>query len=429
MTTEAETLEAPVAGPGVAPRDHNLPSGEELLLMVAREPTLPLTDRDMRARFIAALEADVADAGDDVGTEAARSKISDASRRVSRYKTGIDKARLGLTADLRAKVTFINDEGKAVDTTLQALQDRVSAPLTAWKAAEAQRQEAVKRVFDRIAYCAIATRDTESAFINASITELEAMAFDRAIFTEGTMAVEEARDNALRDLRVTKAASEQREAEARELDTLREKARLQEEKDRKEAYARSIIQHIIDCGNGFIGGQPQPYGLLLHELQHKIVIDESFGELEAQARSLLESTLAKVQAAFDEARRKSDEQAEQARIAQADLDAIDNARREKEASDQRAAALVAQAEQAAQARIDDANRQLETERQERIAEQARLQAIADADAARARDQAHRAEVHAKAEEAIVALGITAAKAKQVVMAIAAGNVPGVSVEY
>lgn len=378
MTTEAETLEAPVAGPGVASRDHNLPSGEELLLMVAREPTLPLTDKDMRARFIAALEADVADAGDDVSTEAARSKIADAGRRVSRYKTGIDKARLELTADMRAKVTSINDEGKAVDTTLQALQDKVSAPLVKWKAAEAQRQEAVKRVFDRIAYVAMCSRETQSSVIGECITELETMTFDRAIFTEGTMAVEEARDNALRDLRVTKVASEQREAEARELAELRAE---------REARTAEDAKRIAD-------------------------------ELAAKEAA----------------------EAERQRAAKVEQDAADAAAREKAESDRRIREAQESAAAAAQAEIDaaneraakierDAQAELDRQAQVRRDEEAARQRQVDADAARARDQAHRAEVHAKAEEAIVALGVSAAKAKQVVMAIAAGNVPGVSVEY
>lgn len=48
-------------------------------------------------------------------------------------------------------------------------------------------------------------------------------------------------------------------------------------------YHERMIQHIVACGNGFIGGSPQSFGVLLYELENKIVINESFEEFQQEA--------------------------------------------------------------------------------------------------------------------------------------------------
>lgn len=71
-----------------------------------------------------------------------------------------------------------------------------------------------------------------------------------------------------------------------DLENEREQAREKELKlneERRVDYHKRMIQHIIDCGNGVIGGQPQSYGILFFELENKIVIDDSFEEFKDQA--------------------------------------------------------------------------------------------------------------------------------------------------
>ena len=83
-----------------------------------------------------------------------------------------------------------------------------------------------------------------------------------------------------------------------EIDAANERARKAEELRKNEAYARSIIQHIKDCAMGFIGGQPQSLGLLHRELHTKIVIDDSFGDLRAEAERELGAAITKIEAAI-----------------------------------------------------------------------------------------------------------------------------------
>ncbi len=377
MTTD--TIEAPTAGPGIAPRDHNLPSGDELLLLVAREPELALTDTTIRDGLIAALRQTIADAPTSTETDADRKAIREAGRKVSSYKSAINTARLAKTKGLRDEVAAINAVGSEVDGELQALQDSVEAPLKAWKVAEDQRLATIDRTRATILSTTTSLHALPSSAIAERIAQVEAIEFPAAIFKEGTMAIEDERDDVLRQLRDAKAVAESREAQEAELAQLRA-----EREERAQAEAKRIAD----------------------ELAAKEAADR-----------------------------------EAARLAKAERDAAEAAAREKEASDRRVREEAERVEREAQARIDEANARAakierdaaaerEREAEQRRAEEAERQRIADAQAERERDQAHRAKVLGDAQAAIEGLGgITPAKAKQVVMAIAAGNVPAVSIQY
>jgi len=60
---------------------------------------------------------------------------------------------------------------------------------------------------------------------------------------------------------------------------------------REQSYYESMIQHIKNCGLGMIGGQPQPLGILLYEVEEKIIIDSSWGEFEEPALAAREKVL------------------------------------------------------------------------------------------------------------------------------------------
>jgi hypothetical protein len=70
-----------------------------------------------------------------------------------------------------------------------------------------------------------------------------------------------------------------------------ERARI--EKQRVD-YIRSLIDHIVDCGNGIIGGDPYPYGILFRELEEKVVIDDSFAEFKGEAIAARATALKKL---------------------------------------------------------------------------------------------------------------------------------------
>jgi colicin import membrane protein len=135
----------------------------------------------------------------------------------------------------------------------------------------------------------------------------------------------------------------------------------------KRAYARQIIEHIKQVGLGMIGGQTYPYGILIHELEEKIAIDDSLGDMQDEVRTIRDATLVNIKAAMER-----------------------------------------QAERAAQ--------------QEREEEERGV-------AKREANQAHRAKIMKAAKEAIMTCGIDEEAAKKVVLLIRAGEVPNVSLAF
>ena len=105
----------------------------------------------------------------------------------------------------------------------------------------------------------------------------------------------------------------------------------------------------------------------------------------------------------------------------------------RERADAEAKERIAAAERAAKEAEEAAARKIEEERQARElekAEQERIEREArEADAARQADREHRAKIMGAAKAAIIEIGIDEPKAKEIVLAIAAGNVPHVTIRF
>jgi colicin import membrane protein len=238
------------------------------------------------------------------------------------------------------------------------------------------------------------------------------------------------------------------------------------------ANCKAIIHHIEECGRGFIAGAPQAYAVLLHELEERIVIDDTFREFEPAARQALAVALerirdgaererkaeadrlelerlraeaaaraakeraeAEAKAAAEHAERvriqaeqkaKADAEAEQARIEAAAKAAEVAARQEAErkANEERLAAERAHAEAlAAERRRSDAleaSQRAEVERQRLEREAAEK---------RASDIEHRSLIMGAAKKAIMALGVDEDVARSIVLAIKADEIPNVSIRF
>lgn len=145
------------------------------------------------------------------------------------------------------------------------------------------------------------------------------------------------------------------------------------------AYHESMIRGIIDCGNGFIGGQPQPFAILFRELEEKIIVDEKWEEFEARGHREKAAATEKLNAAFAEQQKRSEEQAELERLR------AEAAKREQKEREERIAR-----EAAENARIA-AEKAAADERQRLADEQARK----DAEAKAAIERAEREKVDAE----------------------------------
>ena len=121
-------------------------------------------------------------------------------------------------------------------------------------------------------------------------------------------------------------------------------------------YHRRMLQHVKNCGFGFIDEQPQPLGILQHELTTKIKYDEeNFGDLLGEAITARDDALKAIQRSIDEStRRAAEEEARIAALAKAEREAKESAERAERAEAQREADRIASHEAAFQA-MDDAS--------------------------------------------------------------------------
>ncbi len=228
-----------------------------------------------------------------------------------------------------------------------------------------------------------------------------------------------------------------------ELDTLAETVRkpLTEWEAAEEARIENIkstLAHIDACGRGMIGGEPQAFGILFHELEEKIIIDESFGEFKKQAEAAKADALAKLKIAFDahqkaeadrielaklraekeERERLEAERVEKERLAkeQAEREAIKKAEYEQAVKREAEAAERAQKEAAERERAEkERQEKLAAEqkaREERAAQEAREQAEREAREAIERAEREKADAIAKAEAEARAIRENAERAER-----------------
>lgn len=235
---------------------------------------------------------------------------------------------------------------------------------------------------------------------------------------------------------------------------------------------KAMLLHIEECGKGLIDGEPQPFAILFHELEEKIVIDDAFGEFADQARTAKRIAHDKLTAAFQEHQRaEADrieleklraEAAERERIdaerQEAERQAAENAQRskaeaeraEREAAEQKAreerAAQIAREEE--QRKAKEAVARAEREKAEAIAKaEAEARAVKEKaereererqesiertnreEAARQADREHRAKVMGETKAALIDAGASEDLAKKIVLAIVANEIPYVTLRF
>lgn len=351
---------------------------EDITALVGENPGSVLLDEDLYARFLEQLKRDVNAFVPDLSTATSRKKITSEAFRITRFKTSIDEAGKKLNEDARKQINVVDAKRRTVKVDLDALADEARRPLTKWEEQEAARVD----------------------------------------------------------------------------------------------YCKSILKSIEDCGNGFIGGEPQPFGVLFRELDEKIVINAELGEFEEQARVAHRIAKDKLTAAFEAhkraeadrielerlraekeerdraealrleqervaretAEREAREKAEYAETVKRQAEAAERAKKESEERERRAVeAALREAEQKAQAAIAKAEAEARAVREEaERAEQDRQAVIRREQAereARERDREHRGKLMGEAKQALITQGVKEEAAKKIVLAIIAGEIPHVKMEF
>lgn len=402
--------------------------GTDIIEAVSARPGIVLMDTEKFDQFYEKLAAK-APTDVDITTGTGRDKVRSFAAEVRREKAAIDKARLSLTANWRDMTKQANDAGKVINERLEQLAIDVRKPLTEWEEAEKAREAEVDRIITLFRTARFVAMGEAADDIRERGTIIHNIAIDPEVFQDRADEAEREKKDTVDHLLAALAQAEKTEAAAAELEKLRQEKAEQEaaaqakrdadeaearrveqeklaeqakadaaaeeqrkieaaaeqarrdveemaENDRKAAdakrdYARQIIDHIKQVGLGMIGGQPQPYGILLHELGKKIVINDDMGDLQEEVRAVRDATRAQLEAAMERSRIKQEQedQAEQDRLA-------DEEKRKREAN-----------------------------------------------------QAHRTKIMSAAKEAIISCGADEETAKKIVLAIKAAEIPHVRIEF
>lgn len=175
----------------------------------------------------------------DTSTKKGRDAIASLAYKVSQTKAAADKKRLELTADLRAKVSEINELGGVVTTELEKLRDIARRPLTEWEEKEAARVAKCKSDISLLKLALTYTPDQGEGNLSQNLQTVRSMAFDMPAFAdfldEARSAQAVAVDHLTRQIAIAKQIAEQ----AAELERMRvaqaERDRIEAERLAKEA--------------------------------------------------------------------------------------------------------------------------------------------------------------------------------------------------
>lgn len=394
----------------------------DLVRRVEADPSIVLTDEETFEAYYGHVESQALTVEVDLSTTAGRDRIKSAAYEIARKKTAIDNAGKALTEDWRRKTATVNAVRKVASERFSALQDRVRHPLTVWEDKEKARREEADAILADLRNGAIVRAEETAEDVRKRLDRIRGINLNDELFGPRIEMAVDLRDEAVAALSEALARLVQQEKERAELERLRRaeaerqerEAREKQEREAREAeearqrdeaariecerqeaadkarqaaeeaaqaeqraveakrnYARDIIQHIKDVGMGMIGGQTYPYPMLIRELEEKIVIDDAMGDMQEEVRAIRDATLASVRSAME----------------------LAAARAAKEAQ-------------------DEEDRRVAAERARREA-----------------DQQHRSAVRTAAKEAIMTCGVDEDTARKIVLAIQAGEVPAVRIEF
>lgn len=322
---------------------------KDITILIAENPALAILNAEKFEAFYEKIKAETETLVVDVTTNKGRDEIRSMAFKVAKTRAAIDKARLGLTEEWRTKTKKANDAGAQIKARLEALEEKVRAPLTEWEEAEKLRAQKHERILKLLSDAAIIQFDDNAKIVASRINEINSCEIDPSVHGVATDVVLEQKTKTLTILNSALERMKIEEAERAELERLR-----------KEASERAAAEAA---------------------------------RIEAEERV---------------AREEAAKIAEQERI-------------EKERQAAVEAAIAAERERADRIEREAAEEAARKAEQEQKEEAARL--------AREQDREHRAKVLGAAKSAIMQYGVDEAKARDIVLAIAAGNIPAVSIAF
>ncbi len=328
------------------------------------------------------IQSRVANFNGDITTAKGRDEIKSFAFRIAKSKTAIDNLGKECVEDWKRLSKDVDAKRRRIWDAMEVLQHQVRKPLTDWEQAEENRVSELKARIGDLTVPANTYND--SASLKQLLADIELIAIDES-FQELQEIAATAKAATVTMLQNEIAAAEKREADAAELERLRQEAAIRAQQDREEAIRKEAAEKAI-----------------------KEAETKAKAEREATEKRELEARLVAEKAAQDaEAKMQTERDAAARKELELRLEA-EKAQREKLEAEQRAI------------------RAVEEERQRVAAEQAK---IAAEEAKREANKRHVASIHKKVVEAFQSAGVPATQAEAALNAICQGLVPNVTISY
>ncbi|MGY2255068.1 hypothetical protein [Pseudomonas reactans] len=339
-------------------------------------------------QFFDAVKAEVTGEVPDLTTRKGRERIASLAATVSKSKKAVETPGRDYLKRLKEMPKVVEAELREFVIKMDNLRDATRQPLTEWEEAEQARKDKHVDGIDSMKDMALFGETPPASVVARVIADLEAIEINDA-WEEFLAEAAQVKDQTLAKLRTLLAERTQYEAEQAELTRLRLDKEARDKKDHEDRIAREAAESATRAA--------EEKARLEREAEEQRARDEK------AAAEKRENDL-KLQAA--EAERK----AEQAKREKTEADQKAERDRLQAIEDQKKA--VAQALLDEKARADAAADEILRQQQERQA-----------------DVAHKSKILGEAKQALIDMNISEELAKAIVLKIARGEVPNVSIQF
>ena len=356
--------------------------------------------------FLQMIKDEVSGEVPDLSTLKGRERIASLAFTVSKRKAAVEKPGRDYLRKIKELPKVIEQELKQFVDGANALRDEIRQPLTDWENAEQARKDRHVDNIQAIKDLEVFGATPTAAAVAQTIAQLEAVELGNS-WEEFLPEAAQAKDRTLSLLRAMHVERTQHEAEQAELVRLRAEAEAQAQRDRDAA----IAQAAADQARREAAERAEAERLAAARREQDL-LDQAAAAQRAAAQAVLDA-----EAAAERQRMQLELQAEQARTAAAQAEAN----------------RIAAEQRAEQDRLAAIRRQEEAVEQARLAEKARADAAADEilrqQQARQADVAHKSKILGEAKQALIVMNISEELAKAIVLKIARGEVPNVSIQF
>lgn len=358
------------------------------------------------SQFFEAVKAEVTGEVPDLTTVKGRARIASLAATVSKSKKAVETPGRDYLKRLKEMPKVVEAELRDFVTKMDNLRDSTRQPLTDWENADQARKDKHVDGIDSMKDMALFGETPPASVVARVIADLEAIEINDA-WEEFLAEAAQVKDQTLAKLRTLHSERAQQEAEQAELTRLRAEAEAQAQRNRDAEIARVAAEQARIQAEQEAQAERDAAARREQEL-----LDQAAATQRAAAQAVLDA-----EAAAERQRLQLELQAEQSRAAAA------QAETNRIAAEQRAE----------QERVAAAERQAAAVEQARQDEIARANAAADEilrqQQARQADVAHKSKILGEAKQALIDMNISEELAKAIVLKIARGEVPNVSIQF